>query len=230
MKALSIKDRNGLYNRTIWIQSMPNYKVKQGDCVSSIARKYGMFWEKIWNHPKNANLKQIRKNPNVLYLGDEIFIPEKEERQESGATNKRHRFRKKGEPAKLRLRLLDDEEEPRADKKYILEIDGNLFSGTTDSDGRLEHSIPPNAKKGRLIIEENQDEYLLDLGHIDPINEISGIQARLNNLGFYFGAIDGVMGPKIGAALKAFQKKYDLKESGQADEATRKKLLDVHGC
>ncbi len=28
---------------------MPEYKVKQGDCLSSIAEKHGLFWDKVWN-------------------------------------------------------------------------------------------------------------------------------------------------------------------------------------
>ncbi|MGB9698788.1 MAG: LysM peptidoglycan-binding domain-containing protein [Thermodesulfobacteriota bacterium] len=55
---------------------MPEYTVKQGDCLSSIGEKYGIFWEKIWNQPKNDKLKEKRKNPNILYPGDVIFIPD----------------------------------------------------------------------------------------------------------------------------------------------------------
>jgi len=208
---------------------MPNYKVKQGDCLSSIALKHGVFWEMVWNHPKNASLKERRKDPNILYPGDIVFIPKKEEKQESGATEKKHRFRRKGIPAKLRLRLLDDDDQPLSSKQYILDIDGKLLSGSTDSKGMLEHSIPPDAKKGRLILVENQDEYLLDLGDVDPIDEVSGIQGRLNNLGFNGGPVDGVLGPRTKAAIKEFQRKHKLKETGEVDEATRKKLIEVHG-
>ena len=38
------------------------------------------------------------------------------------------------------------------------------------------------------------------------------------------GPIDGVMGPKTTAALKAFQKDQKLTESGRLDDQTRDKL------
>jgi peptidoglycan hydrolase-like protein with peptidoglycan-binding domain len=38
------------------------------------------------------------------------------------------------------------------------------------------------------------------------------------------GPIDGVMGPKTMAALKAFQKDQKLSESGRLDDQTREKL------
>lgn len=68
---------------------MPEYAVKQGDCMESIAQKFGLFWEKIWNHPKNVKLNEQRKDPNVLYPGDVVFVPEKEDKEESGATEQR---------------------------------------------------------------------------------------------------------------------------------------------
>jgi len=89
---------------------MPDDTVKQGDCISSIAQKHGLFWDKVWNHPKNAKLQETRKDPNVLSPGDVVFVPDKEEKEESGATEQRHRFKKKGVPAKLRLRIMEEPE------------------------------------------------------------------------------------------------------------------------
>ncbi len=209
---------------------MPDYKVKQGDCLSSIAHRYGLKWEKVWNHPKNSSLKEKRKNPNVLHPGDMLFVPDKEEKQESGATEQRHRFKVKGVPSKLILILKDEEDNPRANVNYTLEVDDQLFQGKTDGKGKLEQSIPPGAKKGRLTIEDGPEEYSLQLGKIDPITEMTGIQARLNNLGFYLGPVDGKMNPETTEAIKIFQRKHGLKVNGEADQATRDKLLNEHGC
>jgi len=206
---------------------MPDYVVKQGDCISSIAQRNGLFPDKVWNHPKNAKLKEKRKDANILYPGDMVFVPVKEEKQESGATKKRHRFKRKGVPAKLRLQIMEDDQ-PRANVNYTLVIDSQSFNGTTDGDGKIEQAIPPNAKKGVLIL-ENDTPINLQLGQVDPIDTISGVQARLLNLNFDCGEVSGREGPQLEEALREFQEKNSLTVTGQADEATRNKLLEIHG-
>ena len=209
---------------------MSRYTVKQGDCISSIAREHGFFWQTLWDHPGNSQLKANRKNPNVLLPGDMVFVPDKSEKKESGATERRHRFVKRGEPAKLRLQLLDNDR-PRANEPYVLDIDGQLFSGNADAQGSIEHPIQPNAKRGKLTVgvAPNQQEVSFQLGNVDPVDEVSGIQARLSNLGLYWGAADGEMGSATQAALRRFQCKHGLPATGQADSATRAKLLEEHG-
>jgi N-acetylmuramoyl-L-alanine amidase len=208
---------------------MLDYKVKQGDCIESIAEKYGLFWETLWNHPKNRPLREKRREANVLFPGDIVFVPEKRIKEESGQTEQRHRFRRKGIPSILRMVLKDEDDEPIANVKYILEIDGEITSGTTDATGKLEQRIKPNARKGKLIVGEESDEYNLDLGYIDPITEISGVQSRLNNLGFDCGKVDGVLGPKTREAIQEFQIEHGLEQTGEIDQQTRNKLKEIYG-
>ncbi len=206
---------------------MPNHTVQQGECISSIAAEYGFSPDTIWNDPANSRLKALRKDPNVLYPDDVVVIPEKQDKQFDAATEKRHRFKRKGVPAKLRLRILDGDV-PRANVNYRLIIDGTTYEGTTDGDGKLEHSIPPGAKEGQLIL-EGDVPIPLSLGEMDPVDTTSGVQGRLLNLGFDCGALDGNSSPQLEEALRAFQTKHGLPVTGQADEATQNKLKEEHG-
>lgn len=52
-------------------------------------------------------------------------------------------------------------------------------------------------------------------------------QKTLKALGFYNGAIDGSIGPKSKAAIRAFQEAYELDVSGALDAATIKKLNEL---
>jgi hypothetical protein len=204
-----------------------SYEVQQGECVDSIAFQHGHFWQTLWNHPENAELKRLRKDPNVLMAGDRLTVPPIRLKEVDGACEERHSFRRKGVPAMFRLRVLRTDGQPRAGERYVLDIDGELTDGALDDQGWLEVSIPPDAKHGRLTVEA--DAYNLLLGHIDPIEEVTGIQARLNNLGFDCGPLDGVLGPRSTAALLNFQRVHGLERTGQPDPATREKLVQEHG-
>ena len=245
-----------------------NRKVREGDCISSIAKQSGHFWETIWNDAGNSELKSVRKNPNVLLPDDQVTIPELKPKQETGETEQHHRFRRKGEPAIFRMRLMeppepdedagveqgqeaqaagDDfvggdkeieygeqkEDKPRANVPYTLIIDGEHQEGSTDAEGKIEVPIPGNARGGKLILNpgtEDQEEIKVQLGHMGPITELSGVKQRLFNLSFDPGDFGDKMTPELASALSAFQKKHGLEETGEPDQATRDKLLELHGC
>ena len=111
-----------------------DYVVKKGDCLTSISEAAGHFWETVWNDPANEELKTEREDPNVLMPGDKLTIPDLRKKEESKPPEKRHRYRRKGVPAKLNLQFLDHGE-PRADQDYLADIDGHIEKGKTDPDG-----------------------------------------------------------------------------------------------
>jgi len=86
---------------------MPEYIVKQGDCINSIAYEFGFFPKTIWDHSNNSSLKKLRKDPGILYEGDKVFIPEKGLKSVSLNCDNRARFKLKGVPARLCLIFSD---------------------------------------------------------------------------------------------------------------------------
>lgn len=209
-------------------QEQEKRPVNLGDSIPSMAKEAGHFWPTVWDHPANSELKSLRKNPNVLNPGDEVYIPELEIVEKNKATDQKHKFKLKGEKVKYKLRLMRLGE-PRKNEKYTLLLDsGQSIEGTTDGDGNLEHEIPAETKSARLLLEGGKEEKFLRIGHLNPITELSGIQQRLNNLGYQAGPEDGAMNDQLRKALSAFQGRYGLKQTGEPDDATRAKLEAIH--
>jgi hypothetical protein len=212
--------------------------------MSSIAYENGFFWKTLWNLPDNTALKAQRKNPNVLMTGDIVHIPDLTVRQEPGATQMTHKFMLKGVPEKLHMRLLDYNQKPRPNLDYVIVIDGNAQRGKTDANGRIQQSIPPNATSGKLTFaaptpldlngkplpgKPKNMVLILQLGNLNPITEVSGLKARLANLGLYQGTIDENLDSATQSAISAFQTQQSLPVTGLADSATQQKLQSLHG-
>ena len=208
------------------------YVVEVGDSIASIAKEYGHFWQTIWDDADNAYLQEVRCNPNVLLPGDRVTIPDLRPKDEHGQTEMRHRFRRRGEPSsfKMKVSVVD---KPVALRPYTLVFDGMLkFSGTTDADGNITPApIPSSTRRGELTVDMGADAdpliYDLQVGSLQPKDEVTGIQDRLTNLGF--GVLkSGALDYATRDALRKFQEKYELDVTGEPDPATQAKLMEVH--
>jgi N-acetylmuramoyl-L-alanine amidase len=200
----------------------------KGDCFINICKNEGFFWETVWNHPENQQLSQQRKHLNIVKKGDRIYIPDRELKQYPAETEKCHTFRVLGTPVKFTL-TLHNLGVPRANEDYILKVDGEFREGCTDEDGKLSELIPPHARHGLLLLGEKQEEITINFGYVDPIDEISGVQTRLQNLGFYHGEIDDDLNPETAASIAEFQRSVNLSGEGELNDETRQKLIEVHG-
>lgn len=214
------------------------HKVKQGECLSSIAKKYGLAdWRIIYDYPQNAEFKRKRPNPNLICPGDKIFIPDKKLKEEGGGTENRHKFRVQVSKTFLRLIIQAEDGKPLSGKQYELHVEKLEipYEGTIGGDGLIEQEIPADAEEGKLTVwmgenTDDEDSYtcMLKIGHLDPIDEISGVQARLNNLGFHCGPVDGILGLKVKEGLKSFQAKIGLEPTGEINDETKNKLRERH--
>jgi hypothetical protein len=210
------------------------YEVQQGDTIVSIADQQGFRnWRTIWDREENAELRNLRKNPQVLFPGDQVFIPDKVPKEHSCATNQRHTFMIPVPLARVRVLLEDAEGRPYADKEYRLTVNGQDFNGRTASNGLVEHEVPADAHAATLTLwtDDERREALtwsLQIGYLDPEEEISGVQARLNNLGYSCGEVNGELNEATIAALKAFQWDHQLAMSGEIDDPTRAKLDSLY--
>lgn len=176
--------------------------VKQDEHLSGIAAQFGFGdFHIIWDHPNNAGLK-ARRDPHVLFPGDKLFIPDRVEKTEQGATGEVHTFAVFEPPLFLRLRLHDIDDKPIKKAPYVLLLESKDKPDAKDTDdkGMLLHEIEKRVKNGELTVQhklpplkkgepERVETYKFDLkvGRLNPERMLSGQQARLNNLGYFAG-------------------------------------------
>jgi Putative peptidoglycan binding domain/LysM domain len=205
------------------------YTVKQGDHLSQIAFQHGFRnFRTIWDDPANADLKDLRRNPNVLMPGDMLVIPDKEERRELRPTGDQHVFVIPVPKLRLRIVFRNVNGDPLPNTDCELIVDGKKKMLKTGADGRIDEPLPVLAKGGAVIVAG--EEYQLKIGDLDPVEEESGQRARLANLGYYLGSGSEIDEEELRSAIEEFQCDHDLFVDGVCGPKTQKKLLDVHGC
>jgi hypothetical protein len=216
---------------------MGNYMVQQGDCLSSIAKEYGFAdYQLIFQHPANAEFRKKRPNPNIICAGDLLFVPDVRQKVVLKGTDQNHKFVLKQPRAKLRLCLKDDAHQPYANTKYRLRVGSDHWDGNTNSDGMVERAIPANATEGEITLFPTGEgatdpgySFALQLGDLDPVDEMSGVDSRLINLGFGPGdASESLSDEDRQDALKAFQSMYALEVTGELTDESRSKLQELH--
>lgn len=213
------------------------HTVNQGECLSQIARDYGFDdWRTVYDASENAEFRRLRPNPNLIYPGDKIVIPVFDPGSEGAATEKTNVFEVKVGHTLLRIIVKDALDKAIAGKKYRLTV-GSLppVEGTTAGDGLIEQEIPVDAKTGSLevFLHGKTDPPLLWsllIGGLDPLEQVSGYQARLNNLAYDSGPVDGINGQLTKGAARRFQTKQKILVDGIVGPQTRGKLKEVYGC
>lgn len=200
--------------------------VCQGEDVITVATEVGHLWKTIWDDRQNAELKRRRGSPHVLLPGDRVHIPPIRLRSESGQTQKRHRFVRKGVPIRIQVRILGDGK-PLKGEAYVLSIENRAKTGAVPDDGVVEADIYPSDVSGWLEVGEgaSRQRYPLALGNLDPAHSPSGAAARLKNLGY----LEDDDPDAYEDALRAFQSDNKLSVSGTLDDTTARKLAEAHG-
>lgn len=209
------------------------HTVKPGEHLSLIAKRYGFAdYRTIYDHPENQSLKRRRPDPNLIHPGDEVFIPDPELKEVELAVDREHRIRLHLPKKVLRLVMRDARGVLVKDTPYVLSVGGQRIEGQTDGNGALEHDIPTDVSSATLQIGGHR--FRMRVGDLNPVDDtddggITGLQMRLANLGYSVGRIDGKLGPRTRAAIRAFQREMRLKITGRFDDATKSKLITRHG-
>lgn len=136
--------------------------------------------------------------------------------------------------------------------RYVLQIAGveAPLEGTTDDLGQIELPVgratrqasltvypppPPREESGGAVVGESPTTFDLDVGSLAPIQEpapddacVTGVQQRLQNLGFECGPATGEMTDATRAAIRAFRRAYGLADGDASDGELQRKRAEVH--
>ena len=216
------------------------HTVAEGEHLPGIAAQHGFAdFATLWDHPENAELKAKRKNPNILMAGDRVVIPDRETRVESAATDQKHRFQATLKKLKLRVKVVD------LSNQTVRRICFLKTSRTVEPmlqlDELFEAEVHPLETSATMSFPQSpsnpspREDIPLEIGGLDPVDEPSGQQQRLNNLGYFAGFSKTPEPEQLKWAVEEFQcdhKKSDgLQVTGVCEPAkTQKALEKKHGC
>ncbi|MFO0554641.1 MAG: peptidoglycan-binding protein [Polyangiaceae bacterium] len=205
------------------------YVVRAGDYLAKVAHLFGFDADTVWNLPENEELRTKRPNPNVLYPGDVLRIPKREGEGVAVEGGTENTYAAPVPTSKISIVLYDPAGGLFASKRCIVRDIPNAPESTT-AEGKLEFDVPVTLRL--VIVEFPDDEVILelDVGGLDPGSEDSGVKHRLRNLGIYCD--DGVESAendeRYANALRVFQQRAGLPETGELDDGTRAALLSEH--
>jgi hypothetical protein len=204
---------------------------EKGDSLPKIAAEYGFSdYHTIWDLPDNAELRTQRPNPNVLAAGDRLIIPDKQDKQLAVTVGAKHAFTLKGKATRLRLQLLDLAGAPLKSTPIQITVDGKTSTVSTDATGLLDQPVPPGAPSATLFADAI-GTLEVQIGHLDPVDQRSGLLGRLYNLGYVPGLDElTVDAAALRFGIELFQADHQLAVDGDDTASVEAKLKETYGC
>jgi uncharacterized protein involved in type VI secretion and phage assembly len=204
------------------------YLVRQGDHLDRLAFRFGFDAEKIWNDPKNAELKTKRKSGSVLCPGDILHVPKAPRTGKELTKGTTNSYTVKVPKTKASV-VFQDEQFRNA--KYVVEGFGAPVEGTTDGSGKAELEVPAHVREATIVFVDQGIDYTVMFGDLDPIDEESGVRDRLRNLRFLPAVLPGgetEQAMLVSSAVAAFQAAFGIEVTGVMNKQTQDCLKQEH--
>ncbi len=202
------------------------HTVAPGDWIGAIAHAHGFKrWSDVWDHDVNAELRALRKTPNMLMVGDEVNIPGPEDQPGIDvASGQRVVFVARAQDDVLRLRLdgLAPFVKGLGPLDFKLEVGDQTVIGTIEKEQQIiEAPLPPSATEATLTL---GGEMVLKyaIGGLGPAEEVGGARARLKNLSYQQDDDDEI-------AFRTYQRWRGLEPTGQLDGPTLSEIITQYG-
>jgi len=211
------------------------YIVRQGDHLAQLAYVHGFDATEVWNHERNAELRELGRKPELLAPGDILYLPVKPKEGLAFSAGTSNRYQARVPVVSVSL-AFKDAERVLADEPYEVfgmgtdGSDGQTEKRKTDADGKVALELPVTTREVTIVFPRQNVAYEVRVGDMDPVAEMSGVQKRLENLGYLprerESASEDVY---LQAAIAEFQKQHGLSPTGSLDDATSNLLKDEHG-
>jgi hypothetical protein len=190
---------------------MQPYVICKGDYLLKLAYQFGFDADTVWNDPSNATLQQLRPDPNILFAGDVLYIPDQTDKPlpafslTPGSTNN---FVADAPTVTVTLTFSDSR---CASQACTIPELPELTGLTTDNTGLLSLTLPVSIDTYTVNFTDAGLSFSCGLGLLDPITTLSGIVQRLQNLGYMYSGVPSSPAPDLDTirtglrALKAAQ-------------------------
>jgi hypothetical protein len=198
------------------------YVVRQGDYLDKLAHLYGFRADEVWQHDANRALRERRPSPSLLAPGDVLHVPiDPSERGVEVYPKQANRYRARTPLVEVTVVLRDEAGEPSCvGEAFAAFVRGERVEGVVAEGGRVRLSVPVTESEVTVVLERLGVVMPVRVGHLDPLDEASGVRHRLDHLGYDTSDLD--------EATRAFQRAHELEPTGVVDEATRRALRRGH--
>jgi hypothetical protein len=186
---------------------MQPYVIRQGDHLPALAYQFGFDADDVWNDSANDDLRNLRSDPNLLAPTDVLYIPNQTDKSpathflETGQTN----TFTSDEPTIGVVVVFADSD--RGSQAFTVTELPELAGLSTDGDGCAKFDVPISLQEVSVVFTSDGATFDVKVGHLDPINTLTGAFQRLQNLGYLDPDldVDGVDVDTVRFALQALQ-------------------------
>jgi hypothetical protein len=171
---------------------MEPYVVRENDYLAKIAFKFGFDADSVWNDPSNDDLRTLRPNPNLLFPGDVLYIPDQDDPPvtHSLVTGSTNAFTAPDSPTvTVTQTFVGADSSVYASRAFAVTELEDLTGLTTDGDGTATFPVPVSLDRVTIVFTDSGESWQLLMGGMDPIGTLSGMFKRLQNLNYLGGNV-----------------------------------------
>jgi hypothetical protein len=165
---------------------MQPYVIKQGDYLAKLAYQFGFDAETVWMDGKNSDLRALRFNPNILFPGDVLYIPDSPAQAPAGPTlavGQTNKFTSDIPTIQIMVLFRGTESTTFASQPFTVNELPDVTGLQTNGDGLATIDVPVTLSSITLVFSTLGMTQSVLIADMDPVDTLSGIFKRLQNLG-----------------------------------------------